>query len=387
MSTIILNLTHNCNLSCKYCYYAEEMKKNSSDMGVETVREVMKKISRSSIDNIEFIFHGGEPLILGIDRLQLIIGLQKEYLDNKVYSNIIQTNCTIMDSDIIDFFQRNNFGIGVSIDGPKEIHDKYRRYKNGSGSYNTAINNFSKIQDRGVKVAILSVCSDEMYRHIDKLYSHIKQFRNVVTWDLLYAEINSSQNILTKGNYGEIMVELFNYWFYDEECHFKIKFLTAIIMNMLSLPYNLPCVFNYNCILNSKIFSIDINGNVFPCDSMTHICLGNIHDKNVEFCFSSNNLVKKYDMQQKNQICLFCEWFKYCSGGCPLTYEHNTNKSYYCSDFKNIFKYISEQLIKNKLIEKSSHPNYKSIKNIPNPVLRNICFKGLEVLNNIQKKI
>ena len=121
-----------CNLACDYCYYLDKVKLYGTQpvMSLNLLEKVIEDyIAVNDNEQIVFDWHGGEPLILGLDYFKKIVELQEKYKGNKCVYNTIQTNGTLLDDDFACFFKESNFLVGLSIDGPQHIHDRYRKYQ------------------------------------------------------------------------------------------------------------------------------------------------------------------------------------------------------------------------------------------------------------------
>ncbi|MBU1129457.1 MAG: radical SAM protein, partial [Nanoarchaeota archaeon] len=145
--TVIVKPTHNCNLRCKYCYIEENAEKGN--MPLSLAEEAIKKVSEFSKTS-NWIWHGGEPLLMGVDFFKEIQKIQKFYekKGNEFY-NGIQTNGTLINNEILDFIEKaNDFDVGLSIDGPEKIHNRTRIYSNGKGSFKKVLKATKSIKER-----------------------------------------------------------------------------------------------------------------------------------------------------------------------------------------------------------------------------------------------
>ena len=127
-----------CNLACDYCYYLDKVKLYGTQpvMSLDLLEKVIEDyIAVNDNEQIVFDWHGGEPLILGLDYFKKIVELQEKYKGNKCVYNTIQTNGTLLNDDYARFFKENNFLVGLSIDGPQHIHDRYRKYRNAEPTF------------------------------------------------------------------------------------------------------------------------------------------------------------------------------------------------------------------------------------------------------------
>lgn len=141
-----------CNLDCTYCFYLEKEKlyPNNKNWAMnEKVLEsyIRQYIATQKVDEITFAWQGGEPTILGVDYFRKVVELQKKHSLGKKINNSFQTNGVLLDDEWGSFLSSNNFLVGLSIDGPKEIHDKYRVFKGGQDSFDDVMNGISILKN------------------------------------------------------------------------------------------------------------------------------------------------------------------------------------------------------------------------------------------------
>jgi uncharacterized protein len=388
---IVWNITHDCNMACTYCYYNEEMNSKPGTMNLELVETLLKNLAASSFQKIKFSFHGGEPLTIGLEYFKKIINLQKTLLKEKDYINTIQTNGTLLSYDFLQFAKENNLQIGISLDGPKEIHDNYRFYKDGSGTFDSVFKNINILCKNDIKYNVFAVCNDLMASNIDKVYAFFKSLEGLHGMDFILPN-SRGRNILTQNNLSYILVNIFDKWVNDSKCSFDIRILKTITLNLLNIPQFL-CTFINGCAINFPVISIDPYGNVYPCDSNVMLYqLGNIRTDKMEYFLFNNRQRQKLNRLDLARIekCRFCKWYRYCNGGCPNNHETNGIVNYYCTDLKNIFIHIETTLKEMSILDDYNIIQVNHVNNIKNRFLKNkineiykndSCNKQLRVLS------
>ena len=149
-----------CNLDCQYCYYLDKSEiygghepRMSTDM-LETV--VKEYIGANDVPEVTFNWHGGEPLILGLDFYKKALEFERKYADGKIIHNTLQTNGTLITDEWADFLAKNDFLVGISIDGPADIHDRYRRDKGGYPTFDRVMAGLMNLQRAGVEYNTMS---------------------------------------------------------------------------------------------------------------------------------------------------------------------------------------------------------------------------------------
>ena len=181
-----------CNLDCSYCYYLEKEKMYDGSGHFRMNEHVLEKfideyIASQNVPVIQFVWHGGEPTMLGMDYFKNALELQTKYSRGRSIENILQTNGTLLNDDWCRFFCDNHFLIGISIDGPEHIHDRYRKNKAGQPSFAQAMKGLELLVKHQVQFNTLSVVNDynaqyplEIYRFLKSTGSHYMQFTPIV---------------------------------------------------------------------------------------------------------------------------------------------------------------------------------------------------------------
>ena len=180
-----------CNLDCPYCYYLDKTAiygGREPRMNEEMLETVIRDyISANDVSEVQFNWHGGEPTILGLDFYRKAIELEKKYAGEKIIHNTLQTNATLLNREWARFFRENDFLIGVSIDGPKDIHDKYRKDKGGQPSFDRVMRGIGILSGEGVQFNTMSTinhCSEgrglEVYQFLKSIGSHYQQYMPVL---------------------------------------------------------------------------------------------------------------------------------------------------------------------------------------------------------------
>lgn len=339
-------------------------------MDLDLVEEVFKKCSDSNTnEEICFIFHGGEPLIVGLEYFRKMIVFQKKYLGEKKYINAIQTNGSMLSGDIIDFFKKNNFQLSISLDGPQEIHDSNRVFKNGLGTHEKIMENVRLLYNNGIGFSILAVYS-ELMKNSQDIYSFFNSIEGLRAVDFL-----AMNNVIKfQKKYGHFLVDIFDTWFNDPNCNFDIRILNSMVKSLLKLGSTM-CHFSKQCVLSANVISIDPHGNVYPCDRelFNDFLLGNIKYEKIDSLLKMHSVRKKFAMLQKNQneSCKFCEWYLNCGGGCPSNYDDLKKQNAYCSDYKLLFQHIKTILNEKSLLDDFGKIVFDNIENIPNKSLVN----------------
>jgi uncharacterized protein len=366
--TVIIKPTHNCNLNCEYCYVGEDAQKGR--MNSKTLENSFEKTikgftdkSHNHIDSVEFLWHGGEPLTMGLDFFKVITELTNFY--KKIGYNIknsIQTNGTLLNEETIEYFtnKEHEFFIGLSLDGPKEIHDKTRHYNDKTGSFDEVWKNILILKKYKKKIGAISVINKLNIDFIPEIYEFFKENDLSLKANPLINSGNAVKNKQSLGitpvEYGKAMINLFNLWFYDPKPNLDMTIdnLDSIVRMKLT-NQSFGCNYSKSC--QNSFISIGPNGDIYPCgrfDEIPEFRYGNINEDSLE---KALNNPKRFELLQRTsniESCRNCEHKTICNSGCIhnayVTRENIYDKDYYCLAYKmifgKVFKSINDEIKK-----------------------------------------
>ena len=167
-----------CNLNCTYCYYLEKQKlyPGNQRMSDELLEKFIRQyILIQQVPVINFVWQGGEPTLLGLDFFQKVVELQHKHASGKKIENSFQTNGTLLNDDWCRFFKKNNFLIGISIDGPEKIHDQHRPFKTGAASWDKVMTGVNLLRKHGVDFNTLTVIHNDNVKYPIEIYRFLKR--------------------------------------------------------------------------------------------------------------------------------------------------------------------------------------------------------------------
>ncbi len=356
-----------CNMSCSYCFYSEKMSfyNNCRLMDDGTLELFVRDYINSNPGNvINFLWQGGEPLIAGIGFYKKALEFEKKYCGAKTITNSIQTNGTLITEEWCRFFRENNFLVGISLDGPADIHNAYRCMKDGGKSHEQVERGIDLLQKYGVDFNVTSCVTDVAAAEPLKVYEYFKslgikyiQFAPIVErmpdndeTMLIHASPDSDSRKYAPGTvdalaYGKFLSEIFDKWAkHDMGEVFVMNFEWAIAAWM-DLPTGY-CVFSDKC---GNCLAIEHNGDVFSCDHYVYsdYYLGNLKEKTFSDMLGSKCQAdfrnKKKDIPQN---CKYCDYFFMCHGECPKNRILPGGENYFCEGYKYYFEHIRPYLAK-----------------------------------------
>lgn len=317
-----LSLTHNCNLSCAYCYAGRKFKSDMSLATAEKIVDFAMKITGPE-ESLDFGFFGGEPF-LRFDMVKEITYLIKE--KNKKYKRPIRfsvtTNGTILTQEIIDFLKENNFYLCISIDGPEHIHNRNRCHENGEGSFVHVIENVQKVQSQLKNLQVNAVYGPETIDETREVLSFLIQLGIPVIH--LNMDIFTSWPESSHSRFLKSYLQVANCYVesYENGQEIGINLIDSKVCLFLKGGYAAEDI----CGMGETDWAFAPSGNIYPCarligeDKDSPFNLGNIHT-------GLNLEQKRFVSEHKgnhNEKCKQCELKKYCMNWCGCTNYHLT---------------------------------------------------------------
>ncbi|MBT3227632.1 MAG: anaerobic sulfatase maturase [Candidatus Marinimicrobia bacterium] len=348
-----------CNLDCDYCFYLEkadlftETKKHR--MSLETLDIFIRQTLQQTAGHVSFGWQGGEPTLMGLPFFQQAVKLQKRYGSGRSVGNGLQTNGLLLDEDWANFLKENNFLVGISIDGPEHIHDKYRTHVNGKPSWQQVVDNTRMLMDAGVEVNVLSVVNEYSVKFPEEIYQFHKslgfeymQFIPLVETDPDNPEKSAAYSVGEKA-YGDFLIKLFDLWqndFEDGIATTSIRHFDSVFHSYVGLEAP-ECTLLKEC---GNYVVVEHNGDVYSCDFFVEPTwkLGNLYDDDILVMLNSEKQKEfgelKSDLPEK---CQKCKWQRQCYGGCTkdrLRDPEDNGLSHFCESYIAFFEHSDVRL-------------------------------------------
>lgn len=353
-----------CNLACDYCYYSKsENKKKINTLDLDILEKFIIEYAAYTNGNMTMIWQGGEPLLAGLPFFEKVMELQNKYASNGSFiNNSLQTNATLITEEWARFFKKHNFLLGISLDGPKEIHDKRRVNLNGNGSFDQVMRGIHYLDVAEVDYNILTVVhEDNVGKERELMEFYLQegfQFLQFIPgMDFTSQDTNSpGEFLISPKEYGQFLCNVFDVWFNNGNPLVSVRFFDNMASIMLNLGAEL-CTQMNAC---PKMLILESNGDAFPCDFFINeeFKLGNIGTDHLNDIISSplydKFLTKKADLPIK---CRKCEYLTLCYGGCPRNrnWAEDTNYDYFCYSYKMFYQYAYERM---KIITQTIRSNW-----------------------------
>lgn len=358
-----------CNLRCKYCYYLEKgkyyKKEESQLMRAETLELFIREyIASQPTEEVVFNWHGGEALIRPLEYYRKIVQLEKKYGEGRRISNTIQTNATLLTNEWCRFFQKEGWLVGVSIDGPKALHDKYRLNRKGEGTFDEVMEGIELLNryrvDWNVLATVNSANADfpeETYKFLRSLGTPFLQFTPVVERikrDGMLAhqgdeEIELAEFSVKPEQWGKFICKVYDLWVKEDVGNIYVQLFDATLANKVGIPSPV-CTMAKEC---GDGLAIEFNGDVYSCDHFVFPAykIGNIH-RDPFWRMVMNTQQKhfgaaKYETLPKK--CRECEYLWGCHGECPRnrfikTAEEGKKLNYLCEGYRMFFRHVNEDM-------------------------------------------
>jgi len=353
---VIIKVISACNLACRYC---DADIYSNRRVSLDTVSQIIKK-ALDYADYVEFVWHGGEPLLMGVHFYKEVVELQKKFKrENQVIMNSIATNGTLINQEWVDFFKANDFHIGVSLDGPPEVHNANRIFKSGQGSFEQVMRGIRLLRENGVKFGVLAVITKETVRIGAKRFLDFFIENGIFNIGILPQRpaLNIGRtDALPREEFEKFAIELFDYWYSLDDPRIEIREFDAILDRIFGAESKI-CIFGGDC--RGKIVAITPNGDVYPCDEFMfdeRYKLGNIREQTFEEMLNPMNpkliRIRLEDLETKKSIS--CKYSKICNYGCPkdryvLSRVYNEEGTCgWCNVIDHIYKRVMKDLGKIK---------------------------------------
>lgn len=330
-----------CNLACKYCYYLEKnnLYQNShrhlmsDDMLEQFTREY---IEAQTMPQVLFTWHGGEPLMRSIDFYKKALALQKKYAHGKQIDNVIQTNGTLLTDEWCEFFAKNHWLVGISIDGPQEYHDHYRVTPAGKPSWEKVMQGISLLKKHRVEWNAMAVVNAYNAEHPLEFYHFFRdngcqylQFTPIVERLTEHEdgrtlasladdrEIPLADASVTPQQWGNFLCTIFDDWVRHDVGKTFVEIFDCTLANWMGVLPGI-CAYSKEC---GHAGVMEHNGDVYSCDHFVfpEYKLGNIKDQSlIDMLYGEKQ--QEFSRLKHTSLprqCKECDMEFACHGECP----------------------------------------------------------------------
>lgn len=330
-----------CNLSCSYCYYREAPRGvMSRDLMEKTIREAMEV---NEGRDVVFNWHGGEPLLAGLDFFREAVRLQKEYSGSRHISNSIQTGGILLTPEWASFLRDEDFLVGISIDGHASIHDKFRRDVHGAGTLDRVLRGIALLSGAGAQFNTLTTINAASRGNGASVYRFLKSIGSRYMQFLPIADPGRPENIDAEG-FGDFICEVYDEWLREDVGRVFVNLFEATIAGWCGLPKGL-CT---SCETCGGSITVDYNGDLYACDHFKgkeHL-LGNLNKVSLREVVLSKAYFE-FGLQKRETLpleCMRCRYRFACTGECPA--HRQSGKNLLCDGYKRFFSHSEPSMLR-----------------------------------------
>lgn len=359
-----------CNLRCKYCYYLEKAnlyKHTPTRVLSEEMLEQFTKeyIEAQTMSQVLFTWHGGETLMRPLSFFRKAVELQKKYAGGRRIDNTIQTNGTLLTDEWCEFLHENNWLVGVSIDGPQEFHDEYRRTATGAPSWVKVMRGIQLLNKHNVEWNAMAVVNDfnadyplDFYHFfkdngckylqitpiVERIVNHEDGRHLATLTDSDEAPLADFS--VTPEQWGSFLCTIFDEWVRHDVGQTYVELFDCILANWVGETPGI-CVYAKEC---GHAGVMEFNGDVYSCDHFVfpEYRLGNIREKSIaEMLYGKQQQqFSKLKSQSLPKECCECKWLFACNGECPKNRfikdcYGNPGKNYLCQGYRMFFEHVA----------------------------------------------
>lgn len=383
-----------CNLECEYCFYLEKQAFYGDSADYRMPDEVLaafirKYVAAQPTPVVEFVWQGGEPTLLGLGFFQRVVELQLPYAGRKTIANSLQTNGTLLDDEWCRFLKRHNFMVGISLDGPRDIHDRYRRDRQGNGTFDRVMRGLELLRKHGVEYNVMAGVARETARRpldvyrfftaegvefiqiapiVERLPNAAARQRGLKLAGPARLDGEEPHTDVTPWSvipeeYGDFLIAIYEEWVRRDVGRVFVMNFEWALNAWIGNPSPV-CIHAGQC---GRSVVLEHNGDLFACDHFVYpeYRLGNILKDDlgrmVEASTRSGFGVHKEAALPK--WCLKCEVLAACRGGCPKhrfleTCQGDPGLSYLCAGYRKFFRHIRKYLrVMTTLLENGLSPS------------------------------
>lgn len=399
-----------CNLNCDYCFYLEKQALFDSGENYrmnDTVLSayITQYITSQPTPVVEFVWQGGEPTLLGVDFFKRVVELQRPFTSQKTIVNSLQTNGTLLTDEWCEFLKKNNFLVGISIDGPKDIHDRYRRDRSGNGSFDRAMTGLKLLQKHAIEYNIMACVARETAGKPLEVYHFLKQsgvkfiqFTPIVeripdsrskecglclagpaSLDTKEQNVQVTEWTVFPEHYGDFLIAIYEEWVRSDVGKVFVMNFEWALNAWIGNPSPV-CIHAEHC---GRSLVIEHNGDVYVCDhcvysqykmgNILNDTLTNMADKSLQ---SGLGIAKETALPR---WCRDCDVLAACRGGCPKhrfaqTLSGELGLHYLCEGYRTYFLHIRRYLRVMAQLMEHGYPASMVMDAINGPLILNRCY-------------
>lgn len=373
-----------CNLRCRYCYYLEKAALTEKQAGAMAKPLLARYIEQHLLAHpgptVFFSWHGGEPTLLGLDYFRDIVALQQRFCPKgKTVANGLQSNGTLLDHNWAAFLALHRFTVGLSLDGPQALHDRYRLDGRGDGCFSRVLRGYAHLRRHGVAVEALCVVNDENVLYPLQVYRFFVELGVGAVSFLPLVERTPEGGVSSRSvppeAFGAFLCAVFDQWRAGDIGTIKVQIFEEALRTAFAQEHSL-CLFRPTC---GDIPVLEKNGDLYPCDHFVEDGwrLGNLAQRSLAEMLRGKELLAFAQIKRGTlpEVCRRCPVYDMCGGECPknrfVDLPGETVKgNYLCPGYKLFFTHcrpFAEEVARQWQLEKAAGSSPEVGRNHPCP--------------------
>lgn len=337
-----------CDMRCGYCFYSDVARRraegNRGIMDRRTSEELVSKIFAAAPARVSILFQGGEPLLAGLPFYENFVSLIKKHNANGIPVNLsIQTNGLSVDAEWAEFFRANGFLTGLSLDGPEDVHDAFRRDASGRGTFDRVLRAAETLAAHGAEFNVVSVVTDLSAGRAEETYRFFRSlgFRHLQFIPCM-DDLDGGARLSPEG-WGRFLTDLFDPWYED-----FVRGDVVGVRNFEDFVSALAGLSPATCGARGVCgvyFAVESDGSTYPCDfyCLDEYRLGSVFDPE-PFALDGKHRRFVEESLPVPDECAVCGYRRLCRNGCRRDRVGNPPLNKYCSSLKAFFGAVSERL-------------------------------------------
>lgn len=349
-----------CNLNCTYCFYLEKAdffnQTKVHRMSDHVLEEMIRQLMQQSGPEVSMTWQGGEPTLMGLDFYKKAVAFQQQYGNGKTVGNGFQTNGVLINEAWADFLAQYQFLVGLSLDGPRHIHDKYRRDNGGNGTWKKVDKAAKLLLSKGVATNAMVCLNDYSVNYPEEIYNYHKnlglsfmQFIPIVETDK-NDPTKAAPFSITAEQYGEFLCRMFDLWQKDFQQGMpttSVRHFESVFHRYVGLPAP-ECTMMREC---GVYLVVEHDGSCYCCDFFVEEdkYLGNITQGQTLLAMLNSGRQHRFGQAKAdlNDTCKACPWLPYCYGGCPkdrIKDPRDNNHCRWCKSYLMFFEHADARM-------------------------------------------
>ena len=350
LSLLIKPVGADCNLRCAYCFYRPKAalypEAKHPKMSDEVLDRLISDAMGQRADVTSFGWQGGEPALAGLEFYKRVVELQMKYgAPGQSVGNSLQTNGVLLTSEWARFLNEYKWLVGLSVDGPAELHDKYRKDPQGAPTHQKVMDVMRLLRVYEVEFNALVLLNDHNVKKPDLLYEFLRDsgvtFMQFVPCIETIGRGKPAPYCITPEAYGDFLCAVFDRWVQDYPA-ISVRDFDQLLLAELGRP-GCICMHGESC---DHYLVVEHNGDVYPCDFFVQadLCLGNIMENTLAELGETGKR-KGFAANKSAHLseCAECPWLGYCHGGCM---KHRIilggawgDPSYFCKSYRQLYEH------------------------------------------------